>query len=265
MQCHYYPVTPRRLQTNGYKKTIWSFQSLFTRATQSIGRSGQRAFTAAQSLTTPGGVGLVQMGYDMSQGSIRDGSALNAAINGAGFFVLESGRSYQHLLTRASDFIFSADGTLVDVFGRKVKGYRMVNGNVDKSELVDITIDPDTYDLSDVGFESGGVLTTNFFARQSSFSSPDDDGVPEGEQLFQLAVANVSNSSQMQQVEGNAFTSTRNSGSISTYGVSSDTGLGTVVGASIESSNVNPSENAIQAIQLQTCVSRGARNINNGK
>lgn len=237
-------------QVNGHKQSRFAFASLYTTAIQSVSRSGNRMYSSPTSLSMPGGIGLVQMGYDMSQGSIRRGDYLNAAIQGNGFFLIQNQNSYQQLLTRASDWVFSADGTLSDVFGRRVKGYRMVNGVADTSELVDIVLDPNTYNLGDIGFEGDGILTTNYAAR-AAFDSNSDEEMPEGEALYQLAVASVPNPSQMKQVTGTAFSVTTQSGSISSIGVSGEDANGSVIGGSVESSNVNPSENAIEAIQLQ--------------
>ena len=123
------------------------------------------------------------------------------------FFILQADNSSQHLLTRASDFIFAADGSLIDVFGRKVKGYKMVNGKPDKTQLVDIKLDPNNTNLSDVGFEENGVLMSNYQQRKAAIDNgTSTEELPEGEQLFQLALGYVPNPSQMTQGQGNTFT-----------------------------------------------------------
>ena len=128
----------------------------------------------------------------------------------------------------------------------------MVNGVADKSELVDIQLDPDTYNIADVGFEDGGILTTNFQAREAAQENGDSESaLPEGEETFQLALGFVPNPSQMQSGQGNTFTTNLKSGSISYFGVSDEQSLGNVLGASAESSNVNPAETTIVGIQLQ--------------
>ena len=238
-------------QTDGYKQSRYSFASIFNSEVQSVGgRSGR--YGGSHNQTMSQGITLIPMGYDMSQGGIKTAGPLNSAINGQGFFILNGENSSQHLLTRASDFIFAADGSLIDVFGRRVKGYKMVNGKPDKSELVDIKLDPDKFNLADVGFEENGVLMTNYQARKLA----KDDGetvenFPEGEQTFQLALANVPNPSQMEQGQGNTFVTTLKSGNVTFYGVSDEENLGNVVGGSSESSNVNPAETTIIGIQLQ--------------
>ena len=55
----------------------------------------------------------------------------------------------------------------------------------------------------------------------------------------------------MELSQGNAFTLTLRSGEVSYYGVSEEFNLGSVVGASAESSNVNPAEVTVTGIQLQ--------------
>ena len=235
-------------QTDGYKQQRYSFQSIFNSEVTAVGGRFGR-FGGAHNQTQNTGVTLIPMGYDMSQGGIKTAQPLNAAVSGQGFFVLQSENNQQHLFTRASDFIFSPDGTLVDVFGRRVKGYRLNNGTVDKSELVDINLEPNTFNLSDVGFEDGGVLTTNFQERQAARESGEE--LPEGDQLFQLALGNVPNPSQMELKQGNAFNVTLKSGSVSYYGVADESNLGSVIGASTESSNVNPAEVTVTGIQLQ--------------
>ncbi len=238
-------------QTDGYKQTRYSFASVFNREVQSMGGRFGR-YGGGHNQTMSQGVTLIPMGYDMSQGGIKTAEPLNAAINGQGFFILQAENSSQHLLTRASDFIFAADGSLMDIFGRKVKGYKMVNGQPDKSQLVDIKLDASTDNLADVGFEENGILTSNYQARLSARSNGESiENLPEGNQLFQLALGFVGNPSQMTQGQGNTFTTSLKSGSISFYGVSSEQNLGNVIGGSSESSNVNPAETTIVGIQLQ--------------
>jgi flagellar hook protein FlgE len=235
-------------QTNGYKQSKYTFASVFGKRLEALGTRYSR-FGGAHSQNVSQGITLVPMGYDMSQGGLKVGGPLDSAVNGQGFFILQAQNSAKYMLTRASDFIFAADGTLIDIFGRKVKGYKMVDGVADKSELVNITV-PEGSDLADVGFETDGVMFNNFQARQAAIERGDTAEDLEGEPMFQLALGRVSNPSQMQLGQGNAFNTTVESGEIA-RGVSEDTGFGTVVGGSTESSNVNPAEVTIQGIQLQ--------------
>ena len=237
-------------QTDGHKQLKYAFTPIYNSMIH--GGGGQyNTYGVGSNTTMAQGVTLIPMGYDMSQGGIKSAGPLNAAIDGSGFFVLEEqSGSQQYALTRASNFIFSADGTLTDVFGRKVKGYPIVNGVADKSRMVPIQLDPNQYNLADVGFEDNGVLTTNYQARLAA-SKSNEELLQEGSATFQLAIATVPNPSQMRSVQGNAFVTTLNSGNVSHYGVSNDATGGRVIGGSSESSNVNPAETTIKGIQLQ--------------
>jgi len=238
-------------QTDGYKQSTYTFASIFNRELHAVGGK-QGRYGGAHSQSISQGVTLIPMGYDMSQGGIKSAQPLNAAISGSGFFVLQAENTSQHLLTRASDFIFAADGSLIDVFGRKVKGYKMVNGKPDKSQMVDIKLDPDSINLSDVGFEENGILTSNYSARKGAQKSGSElEQLPEGTSYFQLALAYVGNASQMTQGQGNTFKPSLKSGPISFYGTSNEGVLGNVIGGSSESSNVNPAETTIVGLQLQ--------------
>jgi len=238
-------------QTDGYKQSRYTFASIFNSEVSSIGGRHGR-YGGANMQTMNQGVTLIPMGYDMSQGGIKTAQPTNAAISGQGFFILQGQNSSQQLLTRASDFIFAADGSLIDVFGRKVKGYKMVNGKPDKTQLVDIKLDPNNTNLSDVGFEDNGILMSNYQARKTALDNGSTkQALPNGTQLFQLALGYVPNPSQMKQGQGNTFTVTLKSGSIAYYGISGEKNLGNVIGGSSESSNVNPAETTIVGIQLQ--------------
>ncbi len=238
-------------QTDGYKQNRYTFSSVFNQELTGMGGRSNRNGGVRSTQGLSQGITLIPMGYDMSQGGIKAAGQYNAAISGQGFFILQNENSNQQLLTRASDFIFAADGTLVDVFGRKLKGYKVTNGVADKSAMVDIKLDPETYNLTDVGFEDGGILTSNYTARQAAMNSGTDEPIPEGEETFQLALAYVPNASQMDQSAGNTFKTNLKSGSVSYYGVADEQAFGSVIGASSESSNVNPAETTIVGIQLQ--------------
>lgn len=244
----------QNFQTSGYKQSQYSFVSLFSTSMQryggGLGGAALRGRENTQSIAM--GVTLIPYGIDFSQGGFNPGSRLNVAVQGSSFFMVkpeDSNRDFA--LTRASDFLFSADGTLVDGFGRRVMGYKMKNGQADKDSLVPIKIDPEEIDLLSVGFENEGVLTTNFQARKDALAAGDGTTLPDGEPLFQLALARVPNPSGLETDSGNSFRTTLNSGQIFRFGVSGDTGMGQVFGGVTEGSNVDPSETTIIGIELQ--------------
>lgn len=240
----------QNFQTAGYKSTRASFVSMFTQEMSRVGgdTAGRPGASNVQSISQ--GTVFRTMGFDFSQGGLIAGDPLNAGIAGNGLFVMKPDNLNDFIYTRASDFVFAADGTLEDTFGRKVMGFKVKNGVVDKTSMAPITVDPSKYDLNDVGFETGGVLTTNYSARQAALEAGDGN-VPAGESLFQLALADVPAPSQMDQYQGNAFRTNIRSGDPLSFGVSEDGGLGTVVGGQYEGSNIDPAEKTIVGIQYQ--------------
>ena len=75
-------------QTDGFKQAMYSFSSIFNQEMHSVGGKHGR-YGGAYSQNISQGVTLINMGYDMSQGGIKSAQPLNAAISGAGFFVLQ--------------------------------------------------------------------------------------------------------------------------------------------------------------------------------
>ncbi|MBT5856376.1 flagellar hook basal-body protein [bacterium] len=239
----------QNFQSNGYKQTRYTFTSIYSDAIARVGTASTGTAGSSNVQSFAAGVMLLPMGLDFSQGGLQAGGRLNAAVSGQGLFTMKPENSSNFVYTRASDFVFAADGTLVDVYGRKVMGFKRTNGTTDTSNMTEIKLDPDTVDLSDVGFEDDGLLVTNFNARKTAREN--DETVPEGEELFQLALADVPNPSSLESVVGNAYKTTINSGEPARYGVAGQASFGDVVGATVESSNVNPAETTIVGIQLQ--------------
>lgn len=244
----------QNFQTSGYKQSQYSFVSLFSLSMQryggGLGGAALRGRENTQNIAM--GVSLIPFGIDFTQGGFNPGGRLNAGISGSSFFMLKpEDANRDFALTRASDFLFSADGSLVDGFGRQVMGYQMVNGEPDKSTMVPIQVDPEEIDLLDLGFEDGGILTTNYAARNEALEQGGDAVLPEGQPLFQLALARVANPSGLETDSGNSFRVTLNSGEIFRRGVAGDEGMGSVTGGVTEGSNVDPSETTIIGIELQ--------------
>jgi flagellar basal-body rod protein FlgF len=76
------------------------------------------ATTESQSLPS---AGPLQVGIDLSPSTLKStAEPLNVALEGAGFFVLQSGNDV--LLTRRGDFRLSQDGTLTSSSGKAVLG-----------------------------------------------------------------------------------------------------------------------------------------------
>jgi flagellar hook protein FlgE len=106
------------LNTTGYKESGVSFHDLVA---QSFGAVGQ---------SQPGfGVARAQIVQNFVQGALQPTSgALDAAIQGDGFFVLKAANG-QQLLTRAGNFTIDTSGNLLSATGEAVQGWTQLNSD----------------------------------------------------------------------------------------------------------------------------------------
>ena len=105
------------INTVGYKASMVSFQDLVS---QSVGGSSLNPTQIGL------GVGLGTVSPIFSQGAIESSRmATHVAVQGNGFFVLDGvgGRSY----SRAGNFSFDSDGTLISPDGQFVQGYTTID------------------------------------------------------------------------------------------------------------------------------------------
>ncbi len=120
------------MNTTGFKSQTTTFGDLLY---QEIGGSG-----SGDEIQVGSGVKVATNTTDFSTGSISStGVSTDAAIDGDGFFVLDSGGG--RLYTRNGTFQLSPNGTLETSGGLAVMGYGVANGVVNTSGgLTDITI-----------------------------------------------------------------------------------------------------------------------------
>jgi len=121
------------MNTNGFKSQTTNFSDLFY---QQVGANG-----SGDEIQAGTGVQVASNSTDFSGGSIAStGVSTDAAIDGAGFFVLDAGSGSQ-LYTQNGNFQLSSNGTLESSDGLAVMGYGAVNGVVNSNGgLVDINI-----------------------------------------------------------------------------------------------------------------------------
>ena len=101
------------LNTIGYKSSIVSFSDLVS---QSVGG------TSVNPMQIGLGVATGSISPNFSQGGFdATGVATNVAIDGNGFFIVGKGDDQSY--TRAGNFSFSSDGTLITADGLPVQGY----------------------------------------------------------------------------------------------------------------------------------------------
>jgi flagellar hook protein FlgE len=105
------------LNTTGFKQSSVSFLDLVTQSFGTVGNTQPGVGTSAQAVR------------NFSQGSITGTSgALDAAINGGGFFVMRTAANGQ-VLTRAGNFQADSGGYLTSVTGERVQGWTQLNAN----------------------------------------------------------------------------------------------------------------------------------------
>ena len=140
------------MNTNGFKSQTTNFSDLFY---QQVGSNG-----SGDEIQAGTGVQVASNSTDFSGGSIATtGISTDAAIDGAGFFILDGGGSSQ-LYTQNGNFQLSSTGTLESSDGLAVMGYAAVKGVVDTNG-----------GLTDLNIPTGQVMppsaTTNFRMTQN--------------------------------------------------------------------------------------------------
>lgn len=203
------------VNTSGFKKSTANFQDLFY---QELATSGEEGSTPSMA-QVGAGVRTVAVEKNHTMGSISaTGEPLDVAINGRGFFSLETNDGRQ-LYTRDGHFTKDADGYVVSAGGVQLAG-----GISIPDDAVDILVESD-----------GSVM----------YSTPDDT---EMILAGQLEIAAFANPSGLRALGGNVFSATSQSGDAMMMNVGSDV---SVVGGALEGSNVDPASELIALIQAQ--------------
>lgn len=204
---------------------------------------------ASQSISTASGTSQVGRGCALSsiddtlhQGPVQNtGSSTDLAIEGEGFFVLRRSENDETVYSRAGNFRFNAEGTLVNPEGYAVQGWRLDENGERVGSLEDIRLD------AAVGQEAGdptGVEVQRDGTVEGRFS--DGNTVP----LYQVAEARFSNPQGLEKAGGNLYRETGDSGAPVT-GSPGSNGLGEIVGHALEHSNVDMAREITGSIPLQ--------------
>jgi flagellar hook protein FlgE len=140
------------MNTTGFKAQTTNFSDLFY---QQVGTTG-----SGDEIQQGTGVQVASNTTDFTGGTISSTSvSTDAAINGAGFFVLDGGNGSQ-LYTRDGNFQKSSNGTLESATGQAVMGYSATNGVINTNGA-----------LSDIIIPTGQVMapsaTTTFSVTQN--------------------------------------------------------------------------------------------------
>jgi flagellar hook-basal body protein len=140
------------MNTTGFKAQTTNFSDLFY---QQVGTTG-----SGDQIQQGTGVQVASNSTDFTGGSIAStGVTTDAAIDGAGFFVLDNGGGAQ-LYTRDGNFQLSSTGTLESTEGQGVMGYTALNGVINTNG-----------GLTDIAIPTGQVMqpsaTTSFSVTQN--------------------------------------------------------------------------------------------------
>jgi flagellar hook protein FlgE len=120
------------LNTTGFKASTAEFSDLMAEQLGTGTGNGQVGM----------GVGQLDSVQDFSQGSVTTtGGALDAAIQGNGFFVVTDPTNNAQLYTRDGSFQLNSTGDLVTATGQSVQGWTAINGVVNTNGAAgDITV-----------------------------------------------------------------------------------------------------------------------------
>jgi flagellar hook protein FlgE len=220
--------------TTGFKSSSTVFEDTLSQML-----TGSSAASANRGGTNPIQIGLgVQLAAtntDFTQGSTETtGRPTDLMIQGDGMFVTTQGN--EKLYTRAGAFTFDNTNTLVTPTGNRVQGYALdstTSPSVVTGGLVDVTLDysnltppgPAGVSLSSYNIGSDGKITGIF-----------DDGVQRD--MAQIAIADFNNPMGLEKVGETSYRASSNSGA-ATVGVAGQGRNGTLVGGSLEMSNVD--------------------------
>ena len=217
--------------TTGFKSSSTVFQDtlsqMLTGATSAAnGRGG----------SNPLQIGLgAQVGgtaTNMGQGSAQTtGRATDMMIQGDGMFVTQLGN--EQLFTRSGAFTFDEAGTLVANSGARVQGYALDGAGNPTGALTDITLD--TAGLTPP-VPAGVGLTTYSLGSDGTIRGIFSDGVQRD--MMRVALADFNNPMGLEKVGTTSFRASANSGAPQ-IGVPGENGNGTMIGGTLEMSNVD--------------------------
>lgn len=217
--------------TTGFKSSSTVFQDTLS----------QMLTGAAAANTTRGGTNPIQIGLgvqlsatntNMTQGSNQTtGRTTDLMIQGDGLFVVRKGT--ETLYTRAGAFTFDNTGCLTTPSGNRVQGYALDPAGVATGGLIDVTLNtsaltppvPAGVQITSYGIGSDGKLRGIF-----------DDNIQRD--MAQIAIADFSNPMGLEKVGETSYRASANSGAVQ-LGVAGQGRRGTVIGGSLEMSNVD--------------------------
>lgn len=219
------------VSTVGYKRDRVIFEDLLYQIRRQPGAQSSENNQLPSGLQIGTGVRIVGTQKEFTEGSLQvTGNALDAAINGRGFFevLLPDGTT---AYTRNGQFHLSRDGELVNADGLVIQPA--------------ITIPQGTRSVT-IGKD--GVVSVVL------------PGDPEAQQIGSLTLTDFINPAGLEAIGGNLFLETTASGS-PTNGTPGLDGLGTIEQGNLENSNVDVVEELVNMITTQRAYEMNAKVI----
>jgi len=208
-----------------------------------------------QEMVEGSGINAVQtsnLSVSMKQGVIKDTkNPTHMAIDGNGFFVVSDGEQTKY--TRAGEFKFNENGTLVTPEGLNVQGFQLDEKGARNGDPVNVSLplDPKTklYGGKYTGFE---VDDTGKVYGLSKITNPvTGQTISEKTPPYQVAVANFSDPTSLKPSGKAGFVASDKSGD-AVVGVSGEGSLGKIKPHSLEMSNVDMVAMTMKAIEAKT-------------
>jgi len=220
-------------------------------------KSARVDFADTLSQTLQGTGGLVQVGTGVATETIANqftsgaiastGTASDLAISGQGFFLVTDPVSGETFATRAGNFQVK-DDYLVTASGLRVQGYTDASHTTVGDIMINNAGSGSTAGVKSYAFGTDGTLTVNL---------TDGTSFTRGQVLLQNF-----NSPQTLLKEGdNLYSGLTNAGPLAAPAVPTTNGVGSIVGSSLEGSNVDLTNEMASMITAQRAYQASARVI----
>ena len=224
------------VNTTGYKASTASFSESFSNTLR--GSAPSNGSVSSQSAIQVGtGVQLSAITTNFNQGALdTTGNTTDLGISGNGFFIVQDATGGQRFATRDGQFRIDDKGYLVTQGGLRVQG---LTGTTGTSSVSDIQIGlnlPTNSQLSTISFDTTGNLV-EFYSNGTSATTA------------RMQLQNFNDTSALERVGSNLYTGLTNAGPVG-GGILSSTITGNLTGT-VTSTN-NPSSNGLGSIQSGT-------------
>jgi flagellar hook protein FlgE len=223
------------INTTGYKDARVDFADALSQNLQMTGDDS----------STQIGTGVTTESIEnvFTQGSINNTGAPNdLAISGSGFFVVRDPATNATYATRAGDFEIDGSGYLVTPDGMRVQGYSDAGlstiGDIQINNTNSTSTTQDTSNVSTWSFGTDGTI---------SVTLADGTAFTRGQVLLQ----NFTSPQSLIKQGNNLYSNMASAGPLTTLSAPGGSGLGTIVGDSLEASNVDLSSEMATMITAQ--------------